>query len=101
MVGRPGRSADFVALVAGFLFGAGAAAFRAYTDTAAWSRLRARHTYLSAMGVVDAEYAGSFFSSTLDAIDLTVAIGALIAALGLLVTLVERIISRRRPTPPW
>ncbi|TBL33107.1 MULTISPECIES: FtsX-like permease family protein [unclassified Micromonospora] len=83
-------SRTFAALLASVLIGAGAATFRAYFQ------LRQRIEQEESLA---AEYLGddrSFYLNTMDLVDLAVLVAVVIATAGLLVTLVEGIVSRRR-----
>ncbi|WP_431728353.1 FtsX-like permease family protein [Verrucosispora sp. TAA-831] len=86
-------SRTFAALLASVLIGAGAAGFRAYFRL----RQRIEQEVNQAAG-----YGGavgddrSFYLNTMDLVDLAVLVAVAIATAGLLVTLVEGIVSRRR-----
>ncbi|MDG4795246.1 FtsX-like permease family protein [Micromonospora sp. WMMD1082] len=86
-------SRTFAALLAVVIVGAGAAAFRASAV------LNGRLQWEQDRQTGYADEAGSyssFYLTTLDLIDLAVAVAVAIATAGLLVTLVEGIVSRRR-----
>ncbi|MFF0718989.1 FtsX-like permease family protein [Micromonospora sp. NPDC003816] len=83
-------SRTFAALLASVLIGAGAAAFRAYFQL----RQRIEQEESLAAGYVGDDR--SFYLNTMDLIDLAVLVAVVIATAGLLVTLVEGIVSRRR-----
>ncbi|MEV6814149.1 FtsX-like permease family protein [Micromonospora sp. NPDC051296] len=86
-------SRTFAALLASLVVGAGAAAFRArFLLDEQIQREQSRQAGYD-------DYAGpfsSFYLSTMDLVDLTVVTAVAIAAAGLLVTLVEGIVTRRR-----
>ncbi|GAB3948468.1 hypothetical protein GCM10027614_45620 [Micromonospora vulcania] len=83
-------SRTFAALLAAVIFGAGAAAIRAYFATK--DEIEREHALLAG------EIGGgnSFYLSTMDLVDAAVAVAVLIAAGGLIVALVEGIVARRR-----
>ncbi|SIN29536.1 FtsX-like permease family protein [Micromonospora cremea] len=83
-------SRTFAALLAALIFGAGAAALRAY--------FVAQDALDREQNLRDGGDAGadSFYLSTMDLVDSAVALAVLIAAGGLIVALVEGIVSRRR-----
>ncbi|MEU4397855.1 FtsX-like permease family protein [Micromonospora orduensis] len=83
-------SRTFAALLAAVIFGAGAAALRAYFVTQ--DQLdRQQNQLAGADGGAD-----PFYLSTMDLVDAAVAVAILIAAGGLMVALVEGIVARRR-----
>jgi len=81
----------FAALLAATIFGAGAAAQRAYF--VAQDALEREQNRLAG---VDDGGANPFYLSTMDLVDAAVAVAVLIAAGGLIVALVEGIVARRR-----
>ena len=83
-------SRTFAALLAALIFGAGAAAMRAYF--VAQDQLDREQDRL--VGVDDGR--GSFYLSTMTLVDAAVAVAVLIAGGGLVVALVEGIVARRR-----
>ncbi|RLP95625.1 FtsX-like permease family protein [Micromonospora sp. CV4] len=83
-------SRTFAALLAALIFGGGAAALRAYF--VAQDALERQQSRLDG---VDAG-ADPFYLSTMDLVDAAVGVAVLIAAGGLIVALVEGIVSRRR-----
>ncbi|MGW0504611.1 FtsX-like permease family protein [Micromonospora sp. NPDC003241] len=86
-------SRTFAALLASVLIGAGAAGFRAYFQL----RQRIEQEESLAAGLGGSVDGGrSFYLNTMDLIDLAVLVAVAIATAGLLVTLVEGIVSRRR-----
>ncbi|MFG1881147.1 FtsX-like permease family protein [Micromonospora sp. NPDC049102] len=84
-------SRTFAALLAAVIFGAGAAAQRAYF--VAQDALKREQNRLAG---VDDGGANPFYLSTMDLVDAAVAVAVLIAAGGLIVALVEGIVARRR-----
>ncbi|MGC4768155.1 FtsX-like permease family protein [Micromonospora sp. DT44] len=84
-------SRTFAALLAAMIFGAGAAAQRAYF--VAQDALEREQNRLAG---VDDGGANPFYLSTMDLVDAAVAVAVLIAAGGLIVALVEGIVARRR-----
>ncbi|RIV38831.1 FtsX-like permease family protein [Micromonospora radicis] len=86
-------SRTFAALLAVVVVGGGAAAFRAYFLL---NEQLQREQNRQAGYDDEAGLYGSFYLDTMDLIDLAIAVAVSIAAAGLLVTLVEGIVSRRR-----
>ncbi|MET8528367.1 ABC transporter permease [Micromonospora sp. NPDC005172] len=84
-------SRTFAALLAAVIFGAGAAAQRAYF--VAQDALEREQNRLAG---VDDGGTNPFYLSTMDLVDAAVAVAVLIAAGGLIVALVEGIVARRR-----
>ncbi|MEV2236511.1 FtsX-like permease family protein [Micromonospora sp. NPDC049891] len=94
LTGDPWSSSrTFAALLASVLIGGGAAAFRAYFQLG--QRIEQEENQAAGFGgfVGDGR---SFYLNTMDLIDLAVLVAVAIATAGLLVTLVEGIVSRRR-----
>ncbi|GIJ34091.1 FtsX-like permease family protein [Micromonospora sediminimaris] len=85
-------SRTFAALLAALIIAGGAAAFRASFQLRA--ELEQEQNRLAGFG--DDAFHDSFYLNTMDLVDLAVAAAVAIAAAGLLVTLVEGIVSRRR-----
>ncbi|MEU7757272.1 FtsX-like permease family protein [Micromonospora sp. NPDC049171] len=83
-------SRTFAALLSALIFGAGAAALRAYFATQ--GQLDREQSRLAGAEVTS----DSFYLSTMDLVDAAVAVAVLIAAGGLIVALVEGIVARRR-----
>ncbi|WBB93838.1 FtsX-like permease family protein [Verrucosispora sp. WMMC514] len=85
-------SRTFAALLAALIIAGGAAAFRASFQLRA--ELEEEQNRLAGFGGDGSP--DSFYLNTMDLVDLAVAVAVAIAATGLLVTLVEGIVSRRR-----
>ncbi|GIJ79480.1 FtsX-like permease family protein [Micromonospora phaseoli] len=86
-------SRTFAALLAAVIIGAGATAFRA--SFLLMAQIEREESRAAGYGD-DAGPLNSFYLTTMDLVDLAVAVALTIAAAGLLVTLVEGIVSRRR-----
>lgn len=90
-------SRTFAALLTCVVFGAGAAGIRAWFRTQAEVEQEAQRAYDAASGQVGSEHeSDDFYLRSLDLVDTAVMVGTAIAAAGLLVFLVEAIVSRRR-----
>lgn len=90
-------SRTFAALLACVVFGAGAAGFRAWFRTRAEVAAESQRAYDAARGRTGRVREGDdFYLRSLDLVDTAVLVGTAIAAAGLLVFLVEAIVSRRR-----
>jgi hypothetical protein len=83
----------FAALLAAIIIGAGVYGFRSYMATMFAASARANQ--LTGNGY-DSGYDNGFYLGTIDLVNLTVAIGAVVAAIGILVALAEGRVSRRR-----
>ncbi|GAA2458234.1 ABC transporter permease [Streptomyces macrosporus] len=86
------------ALLVAVVFGSGAAAVRAYFSTMLEARQEVRRFYDEAAGRQTTSGHGSdtFYLDTMDLVDAAVAVGLVIATAGLLVTVAESVVARRR-----
>jgi hypothetical protein len=91
-------SRTFAALLACLVFAGGAAGFRAYFVALVDQRQAQQRALDRAIGqyIPPALVDDGFYLRTMDLIDLAVQVAAVIAALGLLVTIAEGVLSRRR-----
>ncbi|GAA3638068.1 FtsX-like permease family protein [Streptomyces chitinivorans] len=91
-------SRTLAALLVAVVFGTGAAAVRAYFTTADEARREAGRLHAEATGEEDGPgyEPDPFYLDTMDLVDIAVAVALVIAAAGLLVTVAEAVVSRRR-----
>ncbi len=84
------------AVLAGVVFGAGAAAVRAWFTAGFEAEDEANRLSAEAQGFEHVPIDRSFYFSSLDLVDAAVTVGLAVAAFGLLVHLVDGLVSRRR-----
>ncbi|MGY1455033.1 hypothetical protein [Streptomyces sp. SS8] len=91
-------SRTLAALLVAVVFGAGALAVRAFFATMLEARQEVQRFYDEAAGreTTDGYGTDTFYLDAMDVVDTAVAVGLVIAAAGLLVTVAEAVVARRR-----